>query len=183
MLDRKIDLLNLSQLGNNGFFTEIISVEGIDHLGTDKLGVESTLAGRVENLLLDRAGIGSPSNNLHISKSIPGDQKKISMHSLFVISEFEVVNNETRFVGRERVNKRFPAVFSRSLPINCRKSTPTSFSTTIVSTPSTLSILKTMYLQYLRSLSLSYKRGQSSVQVIPDYVVKLSIGCPTIFIY
>lgn len=105
-------------------------------------------------------------------KLIPSDQKQISVLSSLTIGELKVVDNEARLIGRKRVNKLLPSLLSGCLSTQNLSGNQTSLSKTMVSTSLTLSILSMMYLQYLRSLSLSYKTEISSVQVIPDYDIK-----------
>lgn len=159
--------LLLHDLLKNTILTEIIGIEGVDDLTAHQLGVESLLAGGEHHLLLHAAVIGSPNGSLRTS-SLPGDQQEIGVLSSLLVSVLEIVHNETRLIGGKGIHHLLQ-VSSLGPYLSIARSFATSLSFTIISTPSTFSMLKMMYLQYWRNLSLSYSRVHSSVHIIPDY--------------
>ena len=98
---------SLQEFLNNAILTEVVSIEGIKNLRTNQLGLESSLGGGENDLLLHTAVIGSP-----------GDEQKISMLSLLIISELEIEHDETGLVSRQRVDHHLPGILSSTLHVN-----------------------------------------------------------------
>ena len=98
---------SLQEFLNNAILTEVVGIEGIKNLRTNQLGLESSLGGGENDLLLHAAVVGSP-----------GDEKEISMLSLLTISELEIEHDETGLVSRQRVDHHLPGILSSTLHLN-----------------------------------------------------------------